>query len=119
QRPTAYNPFENPDLTKKRMKTVLELMVRHNKISEQEAKEAMEIDIESLLVESRPESTEYEAYLQQVDREIKEKVNDADIYTDGLKVFTTLDTSVQDHVKILLSDCDYKLLPYQASDSIA
>ncbi|HLR79951.1 MAG TPA: PBP1A family penicillin-binding protein [Bacillota bacterium] len=116
QRPTAYNPFENPDLTKKRMKTVLELMVRHNKISEQEAKEAMEIDIESLLVESRPESTEYEAFLQQVDREIKEKVNGADIYTDGLKVYTTLDTSVQDHVEFLLTDSDDNPIPYPDSE---
>src|SRR5699024_12655716 len=29
QRPTAYNPYESPDLTKGRMETVLKLMVRH------------------------------------------------------------------------------------------
>lgn len=112
QRPTAYNPFENPDLAKKRMKTVLELMVRHDKITEQEAKEAMEVDIESLLVESRPKSTEYEAFLQQVDREIEEKLNGADIYTDGLKVYTTLDTSIQEHIEFLLTDSDDNPIPY-------
>src|SRR5690625_759923 len=33
QRPSAYNPYENPELTKERMNTVLNSMVRHGKIS--------------------------------------------------------------------------------------
>src|SRR5699024_6749956 len=30
QRPTAYNPYENPDLMEERVNTVLNLMVRHD-----------------------------------------------------------------------------------------
>src|SRR5699024_10990969 len=40
QRPSAYNPFESPDLMQERVDTVLTLMVRHNKITEAEAEEA-------------------------------------------------------------------------------
>src|SRR5699024_1582232 len=62
------------------------------------------------------ESTEYEAFLQQVDREIKEKVNVADIYTVGLKVYTTPDTSVQDHVEFFLTYSDDNSIPYPDSE---
>lgn len=104
QRPTAYNPFKNPDLTKKRMNTVLDLMVRHNKITEKEADEARKVDIESLLTERSPQSIKYQAFIQQVEKEVKEKVNGANIYTDGLKIYTTLDPGIQDYVEFLLTD---------------
>ncbi|MFC2948337.1 PBP1A family penicillin-binding protein [Virgibacillus sediminis] len=104
QRPSAYNPFENPDLMKERMNTVLSLMVRHDKISEQEAEEAREVDIPSLLTDKRPDPVKYEAFLQQVRDEVSGKLDGADIYTDGLKIHTTLDRDAQDHVEYLLSD---------------
>ncbi|MBY7143519.1 PBP1A family penicillin-binding protein [Virgibacillus sp. NKC19-3] len=112
QRPTAYNPYENPDFTKERMDTVLTLMVRHGKISQEEADEAREVDIESLLSETRPDATPYEAFLQQVADEVSEKVDGADIYTDGLKVHTTLDSSIQEHVEYLLTDSEENPIPY-------
>lgn len=112
QRPTAYNPFENPDLTEKRMNTVLTLMVRHGKITEEEADEAREVDIPSLLVESRPDPTPYEAFLQQVDKEVREKVGDADIYSDGLKVYTTIDPKAQEYVEFLLTDSEENPINY-------
>ncbi|PAV29466.1 penicillin-binding protein [Virgibacillus profundi] len=112
QRPTAYNPFENPDLTKGRMDTVLSLMVRHDKITEEQANEARSVDIAGLLEESRPDSTPYEGFIQQVHKEVKEKVDGADIYTDGLKIYTTLDTNVQEHVEFLLTDSDENPINY-------
>lgn len=102
QRPTAYNPFENPELAQERMDTVLSLMVRHGKITEEEAKEASEVDVSSLLVESRPEPTPYDAFIEQVAIEVEEKL-DADIHTDGLIVHTTLDTDIQDYVEDLMT----------------
>jgi len=111
QRPTAYNPFENPDLAQERMNTVLSLMVRHGKITEEEAKEASEVDVTSLLVESRPDPTPYEAFIDQVQKEVEEKL-DANIYTDGLVVHTTLDPAIQDHVEFLLSQSENNPIPY-------
>ncbi|MDY0405727.1 PBP1A family penicillin-binding protein [Virgibacillus sp. 179-BFC.A HS] len=104
QRPTAYDPYEHPDLTKERMKTVLQLMVRHHKISQAQADKALKVDIKSLLKGKRPDSTKYEAFLQEVTKEVKEKVDGADVYKDGLKIYTTLDTNAQKHVEFLLKD---------------
>lgn len=112
QRPTAYNPFKNPELTKERMDTVLDLMVRHDKISAKEAEEARNVDIPSLLVEDKPETTPYEGFLQQVEKEVKEKVDGADIYTDGLTIHTTIDQGVQKHVESLLTDSDSNPIQY-------
>ncbi|WP_067725512.1 penicillin-binding protein 1A [Oceanobacillus damuensis] len=119
QRPTAYNPFQNPELTESRMNTVLTLMVRHGKITEAEANEAREVDIPSLLVESRPDPTPYEAFIQQVENEVSEKVDGANINTDGLKIYTTLDTSIQEHVEFLLTDSEENPIKYPDDETKA
>ncbi|MBP1969578.1 penicillin-binding protein 1A [Virgibacillus natechei] len=112
QRPTAYNPYESPELTEGRMDTVLTLMVRHDKISQEEADEARGVDITELLNPTDPEPTHYEAFLQQVRDEVEEKVDGADIYTDGLEIHTTLDPSIQEHVEFLLTDSEENPIPY-------
>ncbi|OZU90142.1 penicillin-binding protein [Virgibacillus indicus] len=112
QRPTAYNPFENPDLTKQRMNTVLSLMVRHDKITEEQAEEARAVEVTSLLTETKKDSTPYEGFIQQVQKEVKKKVDGADIFTDGLKIYTTLDTNVQERVEFLLTDSEENPIPY-------
>ncbi|GGA61543.1 PBP1A family penicillin-binding protein [Ornithinibacillus halotolerans] len=116
QRPTAYNPFNNPDATKARMKTVLQLMVRHEKISQEEMDEALEVDITSLLVENRPETTPYDAFITQVEKEVKEKLDGANIYTDGLEIHTTLDKNAQDYVELLLSDSENNPITFPNED---
>ncbi len=113
QRPSAYNPFEHPDLMKTRMSTVLDLMVRHGKITAEQASKAKQADIPALLTKSRPDSSPYEAFLQQVRKEVDEKVNGANIYTDGLKIYTTLDSKVQDHVEFLLTDSEENPINYK------
>ncbi|AVQ99204.1 penicillin-binding protein [Oceanobacillus iheyensis] len=112
QRPTAYNPYENPELTKERMDTVLTLMVRHGKISQEDADEAREVDIPSMLAGVSENSIPYKDFLKQVQREVEEKVDGADIYTDGLKIQTTIDTSIQEHVEFLLTDSEENPIPY-------
>ncbi|GGB33188.1 penicillin-binding protein 1A/1B [Lentibacillus populi] len=104
QRPSAYNPYQSPDLTKGRMDTVLKLMVKHGKITQKQADEARKVDIPSLLTDSHPDSTPYEAFLQKVRKEVEKKIDGADIYTDGLKIYTTIDKDIQEHVEFLLSD---------------
>ncbi|ALX47933.1 transglycosylase domain-containing protein [Lentibacillus amyloliquefaciens] len=112
QRPSAYNPFKNPDLMKDRMNTVLNLMVKNDKISESEAEEARQVDIPSLLTDDTPDPTPYQAFLDQVKKEVEEKVEDADIYTDGLNIHTTIDTDAQEHVEYLLSDSEDNPINY-------
>src|SRR5699024_7908597 len=87
-------------------------MVRHEKITKEQADEAREVDIESLLAGKQPKSNNHEAFIQQVEKEIKEKVDGANIYTDGLKVHTTLDPKAQSHVELLLSDSEDNPISY-------
>ncbi|MHA6251131.1 transglycosylase domain-containing protein [Oceanobacillus sp. CAU 1775] len=112
QRPTAYNPFQNPEYTAERMDTVLTLMVRHDKITQAQADEAREVDIPSLLVETKRDATPYEAFIEKVRDEIEEKLEGVDIGTAGLKVYTTLDPDVQEHVEFLLTDSESNPIPY-------
>src|SRR5690625_490219 len=72
QRPSAYDPYKNPDLMKGRVDTVLKLMVRHNKISEEQANEARQADISSLLAGKKPTAPPYEAFIQKVEQEVRE-----------------------------------------------
>ncbi|SDL67652.1 penicillin-binding protein 1A [Sediminibacillus halophilus] len=111
QRPSAYDPTRNPELTQERMNTVLSLMVQHGKISQEEADQASEVSVESLLVESQQESTPYQAFIQQVQDEVSEKL-DADIYNDGLEIQTTLDPNAQKHVEYLLSEDESNPINY-------
>ncbi|SDB90989.1 penicillin-binding protein 1A [Pelagirhabdus alkalitolerans] len=103
QRPSAYDPLVNPDLAEQRMNTVLNLMVRHDKISEEEAEEARSESVEDLLNPSEPEGTPYHSFLDQVNNEVEEKL-EADIFNDSLEIHTTLDPDAQDHVEYVLSD---------------
>ncbi|MFD2655411.1 penicillin-binding protein 1A [Gracilibacillus thailandensis] len=117
QRPTAYDPFVNPDLTKERMDTVLNLMVQHNKISKEEADEAREVNIEDLLTEKKPDFVKYEGFIQQVRKEVNEKTG-ADIYKDSLDVYTTLDPDAQEHVEFLLSDAEDNPIDYSEDEDM-
>ena len=116
QRPTAYNPFENPDLMQERVNTVLTLMVRHGKISQEEADEAREQDVESVLTDKKPSGYKYDAFVQKVEKELDEKLPDVDVYGAGLKIHTTLDTHAQETVEGLLTDSDDNPIPYPDDD---
>ncbi|GAA0297373.1 penicillin-binding protein 1A [Gracilibacillus halotolerans] len=113
QRPSAYDPFVNPDLAKERMETVLNLMVRHNKISQAEADEALEVDVTSLLTTKRKDYVKYEGFIQQVEEEIEEKTG-LNIYEDSLKIHTTIDPKAQEHVEFLLSDDESNPINYSS-----
>src|SRR5699024_7201504 len=66
QRPSGYNPFENPDIMQKRVSTVLKLMVRHGAISQQQADEANAVDVASTLTDKKPESNQYDSFMEKV-----------------------------------------------------
>lgn len=116
QRPSAYNPFENPDLMQERVNTVLDLMVRHNKITKEEAEEAKKVDVTSVLTDKKPKSLPYEAFRQQAIAELEKKLPDVDIFTAGLEIHTTLDQSIQSHVEFLLTDSENNPINYPDED---
>jgi len=103
QSPNNYNPYDNPESAEKRRNTVLSLMVRHNKISKEEAEEAKKISVTSMLAE-RKKNTEipYDSFIDQVIKEVT-NLADVNVYEDGLKIYTTLDPKAQSHVEKLLN----------------
>ncbi|QXE00245.1 penicillin-binding protein 1A [Terribacillus sp. DMT04] len=104
QRPTAYNPYENPDLAQERMNTVLDLMVQHEKITQAEADEAKQTKVEDLLIEKQPQANKYGAFLDQVQKELSERFEDTNLNLDGMKIYTTLDPDAQETVESALSE---------------
>ncbi|WP_028783001.1 penicillin-binding protein 1A [Thalassobacillus devorans] len=104
QRPAAYNPIDHPENAKERRDIVLDLMVQHGKISEEEAKKAKQVKIEDMLNPKKDTANKYQAFLDQVQREVKAKLDGADIYKDGLKIYTTVDPKVQEKMEELLGE---------------
>ncbi|MCA1030475.1 PBP1A family penicillin-binding protein [Bacillus timonensis] len=100
--PTYYNPFNYPEAAEKRRNIVLTLMERHGFISKAEADAAKAIDVETSLVDSKPESQPIDSFIDQVKKEISEEEN-IDVFTGGLEIYTTFDSNAQEHIDYLLS----------------
>ena len=102
QSPNNYNPFTHPDKAENRKDIVLSLMNQHGYITENEMKEAQSTSIEDSLVkeEDRTQQSDvpYDSFIGQVIKEIEDKYPEINVYTDGLKIYTTLDKNAQDYV---------------------
>jgi len=108
QRPNAFNPFKNPDLTEDRRNVVLHLMNLHGKITEEEMKTAQAVPIaETLLPEDQRvanQDSKYDAFIDIVLNEL-EANGDGDAISEGITIHTTLQPSAQQQVeKTLNSD---------------
>lgn len=106
QSPANYDPFKHPDRAKKRRNVVLSLMYKHGYITKDEYDKAKAVDVESTLLpedERKSDEIPYDSFIGQVIREIQKKYPDINPFSDGLKIYTTLDTAAQDYVDKLLN----------------
>ncbi|MFA5011752.1 MAG: PBP1A family penicillin-binding protein [Ignavibacteria bacterium] len=115
--PAKYDPVDNPENSKNRRNLVLNSMLEENYITQEVyntsvnnpikvAFNQQEINSESMA----PEFTEYVRQLMQV----KAEKYGFDLYRDGLKVYTTLDTRFQKHANDAVIE---QLKSYQKSFS--
>lgn len=114
QSPANYDPFKHPDKAEKRRNVVLSLMHQHGFINEKQMKEAQKEDITASLVPEEDRATggiPYDAFIGQAIKEIKEKYPDLDPFSDGLKIYTTLDTNAQDYVDQLMNSNEIVKFP--------
>ncbi len=113
QRPNAYNPFVNPDLADQRKNTVLSLMNQHGFISEEEMKKAQNTHVSELIVDNPNENIKddspYDAFVDQIIDEVTELGYNP--FTDGLKIYTTLDRDAQKRVHEILNTDQYIRFP--------
>ncbi len=114
QSPNNYNPFTNPDKAENRKDIVLSLMNQHGYITENEMKEAQSTSIEDSLVkeEDRTQQSDvpYDSFIGQVIKEIEDKYPEINVYTDGLKIYTTLDRNAQNYVDQIMYE--NKIVPF-------
>ncbi len=97
--PTNYDPTEFPEAAKNRRNLVLSAMLEMNYITKEQydaaVSDPIKITLKSNLLETS-ESSEFTEYVRQILQTKAEKYG-FDLYRDGLKVYTTLDTRFQSH----------------------
>ena len=98
---TYYNPLKNPENSLKRRNQVLENMMSHGDISSLECDSLKEIPIQlNFSVESNYDG-QAQYFRSAVAEELKEwcSTNHVDLYADGLKIYTTIDTRMQKYAE--------------------
>ena len=119
QLPGYNNPYNNLDGATARRKLVLQYMVNHGYITKEEKKLAESVPIESLLVGANSTNNEYQGYIDTVVTEV-EKLTGDNPYKVPMKIYTTMERSIQDGVnKVLNNDKAYYWKDAKATAGIA
>lgn len=98
---TYYNPIANPKNSLRRRNIVLSNMVRHSDLTRAEYDSISQIDIElKYSVESNYDGTAL-YFREAVADELRKwcNDNDYDLYTSGLKIYTTIDSRMQKYAE--------------------
>jgi penicillin-binding protein 1A len=94
--PESYQPDEHPKLARQRRDSVLDVMVVEGQISEEEAEEAKAAKVKVIdrsKVNPKDQTAAY--FMEWLRREYLEPEFGNRLYTDGLKIYTTLDLEMQ------------------------
>ena len=106
QSPNNYNPFDYPEKAEKRRNIVLSLMHQHGKITQEEMEQAQAVPVTKTLVSEdvleKRKTDKYDAFVDVVIDEVQE-LGDYNLFTDGLKVYTTVDPNAQKRVEEILA----------------
>lgn len=98
---TYYSPIQNPKNSKERRNVVLQNLVTHNVITQQECDSLKQIPIQlkySVEQSYDGKALHFRAYLAKYLEEW-EKSAGYDIYSDGLKIYVTLDSRLQKYAE--------------------
>ena len=98
---TYYNPLINPENSLKRRNIVLDLMKQHGDLTDQQCDSLKALDIElDYSVESAYDG-QANYFREAVANYLRDwcKDNGYDLYTDGLKIYTTIDTRMQKYAE--------------------
>jgi len=98
---STYNPIKNPDKCLDRRNTVLSQMEKYGYISKTEfaadTKQALSLDLSYVEDESQGDSYIRRAVEKWLDKWCKD--NKYDLYEDGLKIYTTIDSRMQQYAE--------------------
>ncbi|MCD8739172.1 penicillin-binding protein [Mucilaginibacter roseus] len=103
---STYNPIRNPEKSTERRNVVLSQMRKNNFISEAEqqrySKEPMKLDLSYVDQDSHGDSYLRRAVEKWLDKWCKD--NDYNLYEDGLKIYTTIDSRLQKYAEEAVAD---------------
>jgi len=100
--PANYDPVYNPEACKERRNTVLNSMYEMDFITKEEyevaANDPIKVNVKTEVSYSDSKAPEFTEYVRQI-LQVKAEKFGFDLYRDGLKVYTTLDTRFQNHAE--------------------
>lgn len=103
---TFYNPIRNPENSTRRRNTVLQLMAKNGYMSQKEAdkltKEPLKLNV-NIESQTDGQGNYFKAALAKFIEEWAKKNDESiDVYRDGLKIYTTLDSKMQEYADLAL-----------------
>ena len=96
--PSEYDPRRYPDRALQRRNLVLNEMQAEGYITLKEANEAKDKPL-SVIANAHRASNRYPGFMDFVKRQLKQDYKEEDLTSEGLRIFTTLDTLVQNSVE--------------------
>ena len=107
QAPGEYDPYVNPDKTNERKNTVLDLMVRHGFITEEEAHDAKLIDVSKVVRKRNENINEYQGFIDTVVQEVIDRTG-VNPYETSMDIYSTMVRSKQDVINNFYRYHDFK-----------
>ena len=95
QAPGEYDPYVNPDKTNERKNEVINLMLRHEFITEEEANAALAVDIEDILEKQQSRINKYQGFIDTVVQEVIDRTGN-NPYEVSMDIYSTMVRKKQD-----------------------
>ena len=107
QAPSEYDPYINPDKTNERKNTVIDLMLRHEFITEDEAHYAKLIDVRDIVRKRNNELNRYQGFIDTVVQEVIDRTGN-NPYETSMDIYSTMVRSKQDVINDFYNYHDFK-----------
>ena len=111
QAPGSYDPTISPESTEERRQVVLNLMVRHGYITEEEREIASKLTVDKLINTTKSDGKDeidprYKDFIDTVVEDVKAKTG-FDPYTTPMLIYTTMDEAKQEYVTNLMNGTNF------------
>jgi len=107
QAPNEYDPYLNSEKANSRKNIVIDLMLRHEYISKEQAHEAKIKEVKDLILEQNTEVNEYQGFIDTVVQEVIDRTGD-NPYETSMDIYTTMVRSKQDVINDFYKNHKFK-----------
>lgn len=107
QAPGEYDPYINPEKSNNRKNEVIDLMLRHEYITENESTNAKKVNIEDIIVEKDEDISPYQGFIDTVVQEVIDRTGN-NPYEVSMDIYSTMVRSKQDVINDFYNDFKFK-----------